>query len=219
MWNYGRKSQGQPFQKGQRPWNWLPVGTERITSAGFIQVKVANPNRWRMKHQVVWEKAYGPLPAGQRIEFIDGDRQNVRLENLRSAPRLSQIGDERVGSKGLIEVKTTGKRWRLKHILVWEQAHGPLPKTHVLCFADGDRFNVRLDNLVPFPKNGKVTAELFHVLPGSGPAAGSPADLLGQLRSQTNLKAGLRIQGISQTLFLQLEYLCSREAGNVSYRH
>jgi hypothetical protein len=219
MWNYGNKSQGRPFQKGRRPWNCLPVGAERVTSAGFIEVKISQPGVWKLKHLVVWEKAYGPLPEGQKIEFIDGDRQNVCLENIRLAPRRSQIGDERVGSRGLIEVKIAAKRWRLKHILLWEQAHGPLPKTHVLYFADGDKFNLSLDNLVPFPKNGRIAAEMFQFLSVAGPASGSPAEVLDRLGRQTRARAARAALGIHGALFLQLEYLqTASEADHVSYR-
>ena len=101
---------------------------------------------------IVWEKAHGLLPENHTIDFIDGNRQNVQVENLRLRPIQSQIGDERLGSKGFIEVKVSAKRWRPKHIVVWEEAHGPLPKTHVLYFADGDKSNFDLVNLMAFPK-------------------------------------------------------------------
>lgn len=167
MWNYGKESQGRPFKKGGRPWNTKPVGAERVTSVGFIQVKVAQPNCWRLKHLVTWEKAHGPLPEGRKIDFIDGDRQNVCLENLMLISIGARIGDERVGSKGLIEVKVSARRWRLKHVLVWEATNGSLPKTHVLYFADGDTSNCALDNLIPFPRNGRFTAaDLAKFCPG-----------------------------------------------------
>lgn len=40
------------FKKGQIPINHKPVGSERITKDGYIMLKVAEPNKWRLKHVV-----------------------------------------------------------------------------------------------------------------------------------------------------------------------
>lgn len=37
--------------------------------------------------------------------------------------------------------------WRQKHILVWEEAHGPIPDGHIITFKDGDKTNYDLENL------------------------------------------------------------------------
>jgi hypothetical protein len=37
--------------------------------------------------------------------------------------------------------------WKPEHHLVWEQANGPVPAGHVLCFRDKNRLNITLDNL------------------------------------------------------------------------
>lgn len=198
------------------------MGAERVTSAGFVQVKIAQPDCWKFKHLVVWEKAHGPLPEGRKIDFIDGDRQNISLENLRLRPLRSLIGDERVGSRGLVEVKVSAKRWRLKHIVVWEDVHGPLPKTHVLYFADGDNRNFDLANLVPFPKNGRLENELARLRPGRGlETFGLSLELVDSLSRQTGRRAALGALRISdELLFAQLEYLHLTSGGpDVPYRH
>lgn len=71
----------------------LPVGTERWKD-GYLYVKVAdNPlpknftvaqirENWVVKHRLVWESAYGKIPDGKLIIFLDGDRSNFDLENL-----------------------------------------------------------------------------------------------------------------------------------------
>lgn len=38
--------------------------------------------------------------------------------------------------------------WKLKHHIIWEEANGPIPKDHVVIFADGDTHNFDLDNLI-----------------------------------------------------------------------
>ena len=89
-WNRGRKMTQEQyekmsktmFKKGQVPHNWHPVGSERI-SDGYIMVKVAEPRKWRMKQRVVWEEHYGvKLKSNEMIVFLDGNKQNVNIDNL-----------------------------------------------------------------------------------------------------------------------------------------
>ena len=93
------------FKKGNKPVNHAPVGTERVREhSGYVWVKIAEPNRWRMKQLVVWEEAHGPIPKGMMIYFKDRDRTNCELDNLMLVERrligalnrsgLSQYGGE-----------------------------------------------------------------------------------------------------------------------------
>jgi len=63
----------------------LSVGTERmrlVHNTPVIYIKVAEPNVWKIKHHVLWEKANGPLPEGYAVIFADGNRENFALGNL-----------------------------------------------------------------------------------------------------------------------------------------
>lgn len=84
--NKGKKTGGGPeharFKKGHVPKSHLPVGSEVIRSDGYLQVKIAEPNVWRLKHLYVWEKVNGPVPKNQCLLFRDGNKQNVDLDNL-----------------------------------------------------------------------------------------------------------------------------------------
>lgn len=83
--NKGKKGGGwEPtqFKKGHIPANYRPVGSERINVDGYTEVKIADPNKWRLKHIVVWEQHNGPLPKGFAVIFGDGDKQNFELDNL-----------------------------------------------------------------------------------------------------------------------------------------
>lgn len=42
--------------------------------------------------------------------------------------------------------KTTGDRGLL-HWAMWEKTEGPIPRRHVVCFIDGDRMNIKPENL------------------------------------------------------------------------
>lgn len=76
------KCKATMFKKGQVPQNHKPVGSERIDREGYVLVKVAEPNKWRPKHRVLWEKVNGPIPEKHRLIFADGNRQNIALDNL-----------------------------------------------------------------------------------------------------------------------------------------
>lgn len=70
------------FKKGNKPHNYKPVGTERVNGDGYVDIKVADPNKWRAKHTLIWQEANGPVPKGHAIIFGDGNRRNFELDNL-----------------------------------------------------------------------------------------------------------------------------------------
>ena len=70
------------FKKGNIPHNHRPVGSERVNVDGFAEVKVAEPNKWKLKHRLLWEEVNGEIPEGYKIIFLDGNRSNIQLSNL-----------------------------------------------------------------------------------------------------------------------------------------
>lgn len=77
----GRMAETQ-FKPGNRPWNWKPVGSERVNVDGYIEIKVEEPKKWVHKHRLVWESYYGPIPKGYVVTFKDNDRTNCAISNL-----------------------------------------------------------------------------------------------------------------------------------------
>lgn len=75
------------FAKGNVPPNHRPVGSERISKDGYIEVKVAEPNKWRLKQRVVYEEAKGKIPEGCPMIFLDGNKRNFDIDNLRCITR------------------------------------------------------------------------------------------------------------------------------------
>lgn len=83
------------YKKGQRsPMAaklYQPIGSERVTEDGYLQRKVNDDRpfhrRWRMVHLLVWESVHGPIPKGYALTFINGNKQDIRLDNLRLIPR------------------------------------------------------------------------------------------------------------------------------------
>ena len=70
------------FRKGHVPHNHHPVGTEILSTDGYLKIKVAEPRTWKFKHLIEWEKHKGPVPAGFMVAFKDGDHLNCDISNL-----------------------------------------------------------------------------------------------------------------------------------------
>lgn len=59
-----------------------PVGTRRITQNGYWTTKTENG--WRLDHHIIAEEKLGrALEDDERVEFIDGDRTNLKPKNIR----------------------------------------------------------------------------------------------------------------------------------------
>lgn len=85
------------FKKGNIPKNHKPVESERVSKDGYIEVKVAEPNKWRLKHRVIWEKIHGPIPSGKCIIFLNGRKTDVRIENLMMIDRKENVRMNQMG--------------------------------------------------------------------------------------------------------------------------
>lgn len=82
----------------------------------------------------------------------------------RAAEIAQPIGAERISKDGYLQRKVNNdlpfqRRWRSVHSLVWEQAHGPIPKAHIVVFKPGayttvsDQIHAEDLELVSFQEN------------------------------------------------------------------
>jgi hypothetical protein len=90
-WNKGTKGvhsggKATQFKPGQKPNNWLPVGSHRLSKEGYLQRKVTDtgypPRDWVGVHIIIWTEVNGPVPKGHALKFKDGNKENVALGNL-----------------------------------------------------------------------------------------------------------------------------------------
>lgn len=88
------KTKATQFKKGHIPKNHKPVGYERVNRDGYIEVKTAEPNVFEQKHRLIWIEHNGEIPPGYNIQFKDGNRQNVCIENLYIISRSEQMKKE-----------------------------------------------------------------------------------------------------------------------------
>ncbi len=98
------------FWKGHRSSNAFDVGSEVFRGDGYLWRKISEPDVWRQVHILLWESENGPVPDGMMVTFLNGDRHDIRLENLalitrRENQNLTRRGfraaDEEITKTGL----------------------------------------------------------------------------------------------------------------------
>lgn len=93
-WSAGRMKETQ-FKRGVRQGVaiklWKPIGSERISKDGYLERKINNDlplqRRWRAVHLIAWEALNGPVPRSHAIAFKNGDKTDIRLDNLECITR------------------------------------------------------------------------------------------------------------------------------------
>lgn len=91
----GGRSHKTRFMKGRMPQTWVPIGSERITKDGIVQRKVSDtghpPRDWKSVHSLLWVQHHGPIPKGRIVIFKNGDRRDIRIENLELVTRAENM--------------------------------------------------------------------------------------------------------------------------------
>lgn len=71
------------FKKGTKPHNQLPVGDEIVSTSGYLKIKIGDPNHWMFSHRYVYMQAHGDIEKGLKVIFLDQDKYNLKIDNLR----------------------------------------------------------------------------------------------------------------------------------------
>jgi hypothetical protein len=95
----GGRSAETRFRKGERRGaannNWKPVGSFRLNSEGYLDIKVNDkgkgPKAWAAVHRLNWIGAHGPIPPGHLLRFRDGNPRNPLVENLELVTRAEHL--------------------------------------------------------------------------------------------------------------------------------
>ena len=102
-WNKGLKgvfhgTKETQFQTGTRNGNaaklWKPVGSERTSRDGYLERKIddtpgiKNSLKWKRVHKMLWESINGPVPDGHVVVFKNGDKTDIRIDNLELINRV-----------------------------------------------------------------------------------------------------------------------------------
>lgn len=82
------------FKKGRPSHNRREVGSERVNKDGYIEIKVAEPNKWSLKHRVIWEQENGKIPQSHNVQFKNHNPLDCRIENLYLISKAEQMAKE-----------------------------------------------------------------------------------------------------------------------------
>jgi len=102
------------------------------------------------KGQISWNKGktwdeYMPKESQERSRKTTFKKGSI-------PPNHREIGSERLDSDGYILVKIQDgkghKNWTLKHRLIWESMYGNIPTGYKVMFADGNKRNFDIKNLI-----------------------------------------------------------------------
>jgi len=82
------RSSKSHFKKGSIPHNYKPIGYERVNVDGYVEVKVRDlptgetGKNFVLKHRLIYEQNFGPIPDDCIVSFRDGDKRNFSPDNL-----------------------------------------------------------------------------------------------------------------------------------------
>jgi hypothetical protein len=102
-WNRDLKgihlSPASEFKPGERPDKRAEIGAISIrrTHDGNLRafVKVAHPNKWKLRSTKIWEDANGPVPYGNIVHHEDRDPLNDVISNLRCLTKSEHAFEHR----------------------------------------------------------------------------------------------------------------------------
>lgn len=79
------------FKKGSIPSNHRNIGEERINQGGYIEIKISEPNTWKLKHRYIYEQHYGLIPKNYKVIFLDGNKNNFDISNLKAITQAEEL--------------------------------------------------------------------------------------------------------------------------------
>lgn len=109
-----------------------------------------------------YRKGISPPNKGKKWdEYLTKEQQErARTTTFKKGnipPNRSEIGQERITQDGYTEVKVQdgalNKNWVLKHRYIYEQHYGKIPDGYNVMFADKNRQNFDIDNLILVSKH------------------------------------------------------------------
>lgn len=147
--------------------------------------KDTNSGRFSKNH-ATWNKGTSFHAGGRSAEtqFKPGALQG------NAAAIVKPIGHERMSKDGYLERKINDSlpfknRWKAVHVLLWETQHGSVPKGHAVIFVNGDKSDIRIENLELISRKDLMKRNSVH---NYGPEIASLYQLRGALTRQINRK-------------------------------
>ena len=127
--------------------------TKRLNDRFATRYKVAQLTSYYRNHKVSsgldgkFENGHKPWNKG--LKGLDIGGKDTRFKKGHIPTKYRPVGSERINVDGYYEVKIADpNKWEYKHRIVWKQHNGPVPSGYVVIFADRDRRNFDINNLV-----------------------------------------------------------------------
>lgn len=142
-----------------------PAVKNRVNQLGIKKPDDSTNSGRFMPGQKSWNKGLkGVCFGGKETQFKPGQRGG------RATELYQPIGAERITADGYRGRKVNDdmpphKRWRFVHLIVWEAAHGAVPRGHVIRFINGDKADIRLDNLECISRRELMRRNTVHNYP------------------------------------------------------
>lgn len=90
-WNIKRKDNPGQYKKGHGGSRRKKIGDEFIDTEGYIHIKIGEPNKWIEKQKYVYEKYYGKIPNGCCVVFLDQNKTNCNIKNLKLVSNKTKL--------------------------------------------------------------------------------------------------------------------------------
>lgn len=123
-----------------------------------LAITARQMNTWKKNHGVTSGLDFrfkpGLVPANKGTKGVYNVGGNKTSFKKGQQPlNYKPIGYERIDRDGyvLVKVQDEGpwqKRWKHKHKVLWEEVNGPIPPGHKLLFADQNKQNITIENLI-----------------------------------------------------------------------
>lgn len=117
----------------------LEMTTEKLSSLfGRKKIKTGTTGCFR-KGFIPWNKGVKGYIGANKTSFKKGNKP----------ANWKPVGSERIDSNEYTLIKVAEpNKWVFKHRLIYEQKYGEISKGSVIIFADGDKNNLSIDNLL-----------------------------------------------------------------------
>lgn len=97
-----------------------------------------------------FQKGQVPYNKGKKMPPYVYKKANPTMFKKGNIPENHrEVGSERINKDGYIEIKIEEpNKWELKHRHIYESMYGNIPTGYKVIFADGNKQNLDLDNLI-----------------------------------------------------------------------
>ena len=93
-----------------------------------------------------FEKGHVPVNKGKKFPGT-GNITTFKKGNIPA--NKMKVGEDVITTDGYIKTKIAEPNlWEYKHKLIWAEVNGPIPEKHSVIFADGNKLNLSIDNLL-----------------------------------------------------------------------